>query len=161
MPHLSPSTLTRSEQEAILRITEPNPRDHAIYSLALGTGLRLAELVGLNVGDVYFPDGRPRARVRIRPEIANGGRTGDIFLPDALVPKFRKFWAYKRVRGEGTGPGDALFSSQSRVRLSKRRVQFAWRQWQVKAGFDRLYSFHSIRHTASGTPRRSAGCQSR
>jgi integrase/recombinase XerC len=148
MPHLSPPTLTESEARAILAATSGNARDHLIYSLALGTGLRLAELVGLNVGDVYAPDGTPRSRVRIRPEIAKGGRTGDIFLPDALVPKLRKFWAYKRVRGEGTAHQDPLFCSQSGVRISKRRVQFAWRQWQVKAGFDRLYSFHAIRHTA-------------
>jgi integrase/recombinase XerC len=67
MPHLSPPTLTESEAQAILAATAGNPRDHVIYSLALGTGLRLAELVGLNVGDVYAPDGTPRSRVRIRP----------------------------------------------------------------------------------------------
>jgi integrase len=85
MPHLSPPTLTRVEQRAILRATAENPRDHLIYSLALGTGLRLAEIVGLNVGDVYTPDGRPRNRVRLRPEIAKNGRAGDVFLPDALL----------------------------------------------------------------------------
>ena len=51
-----------------------------VYSLALGTGLRLAGIVGLNVGDVFGPDGTPRNRVRIRAEIAKGGRTGDVFL---------------------------------------------------------------------------------
>src|SRR5213593_3363219 len=85
MPHLSPPTLTKSETEAILAATVANPRDHAIYSIALGTGLRLAEIVGLNVGDVFAPDGTPRSRVRIRAEIAKGGRSGDIFLPDALL----------------------------------------------------------------------------
>jgi integrase/recombinase XerC len=148
MPHLSPPTLTEDETRAILAATASNVRDHLICSLALGTGLRLAELVGLNVGDLYTPDGTPRSRVRIRPEIAKGGRVGDIFLPDALVPKLRRFWSHKRLGGEATGSQDPLFCSQSRVRISKRRVQFAWRQWQVKAGFDRLYSFHSIRHTA-------------
>ncbi len=64
MPHLSPQTLTRGEQKAILRATVRNPRDHLIYSLALGTGLRLAEVVGLNVGDVYGPTGKPKNRVR-------------------------------------------------------------------------------------------------
>src|SRR2546422_3560779 len=104
MPHLSPPTLTKSETEAILRATAGNVRDHLIYSLALGTGLRLAELVGLNVGDVFAADGTPRSRVRIRPEIAKGGRSGDIFLPDALVPKLRKFWAHKNRRREGVRP---------------------------------------------------------
>ena len=113
MPHLSPPTLTESETRAILRATAGNVRDHRIYSLALGTGLRLAEIVGLDVGDIYTPDGTPRSRVRIRPEIAKGGREGDIFLTDALVPKLRKFWAHKRRRGEGLDAGDALFCNQS------------------------------------------------
>src|SRR5436309_4934183 len=123
MPHLGPPTLTASEQAAILATTAANPRDHVIYSVALGTGLRLAEIVGLNVGDVFAPDGTPRSRVRIRPEIAKGGRGGDVFLPDALVPKLRKVRAYKRARGEGLDPGNPLFCSLSCVRISKRRVQ--------------------------------------
>jgi integrase/recombinase XerC len=148
MPHLSPPTLTHSEQKAILRATACNPRDHLIYSLALGTGLRLAEIVGLDVGDVYIDDRTPRTRVRIRPEIAKGGRKGDVFLPDALMRKLRRFWAHKARRREGMLPNDPLFCSQSRVRISKRRVQFAFRTWQVKAGFGRLYPFHALRHTA-------------
>jgi hypothetical protein len=51
-------------------------------------------------------------------------------------------------RREGLQAGDPLFCSQSRRRISKRRVQFAFRAWQVKAGFDRLYPFHALRHTA-------------
>src|SRR5712691_5383074 len=148
MPHLSPQTLTRAEQRAILRVTAGNPRDHLIYSLALGTGLRLAEIVGLNVGDLYIKDRTPRTRVRIRPEIAKGGRSGDVFLPDALVAKFRRFWRHKTTKREGLRPEDPLFCSQSRTRISPRRVQFAFRTWQVKAGFDRLYPFHSLRHCA-------------
>ena len=84
MPTLSPPTLTEAEQKAILGATAVNPRDHLIYSLALGTALRLAEILGLDVGDSFFPDGRPRTRVRIRAQIAKGGRSGDVFLPDAL-----------------------------------------------------------------------------
>jgi len=148
MPHLSPPTLTRAEQRTILRATAANARDHLIYSLALGTGLRLAEIVGMNVGDVYTPEGRPRNRVRLRPEIAKGGRVGDVFLPDALGAKFRRFWRHKATRREGLAPQDPLFCSQSRTRISSRRVQFAFRTWQVKAGFDRLYPFHCLRHTA-------------
>ena len=148
MPHLSPPTLTHSEQKAILRATRRNLRDHLIYSLALGTGLRLAEIVGLNVGDVYTTEGKPRNRVRLRPEIAKNGRAGDVFLPDALLVKFRRFWRHKATRREGLRPEAPLFCSQSRTRISPRRVQFAFRTWQVKAGFDRLYPFHSLRHCA-------------
>ncbi len=149
MPHLIPQTLTLAEQRAILRATAGNLRDHLIYSLALGTGLRLAEIVGLNVGDVYLPNGTPRTRIRLRPEIAKGGRSSDVFLPDSLLRKFRRFRRHKRRIGHGLNPGDPLFCSQGgKRRISPRRVQFAFRTWQEKAGFDRLYPFHALRHTA-------------
>jgi integrase len=148
VPHLSPQTLTQAEQEAILRATARNLRDHLIYSLALGTALRLAEIVGLDVGDVYTLDGRPKNRIRLRTEIAKNGRAGDVFLPDALVVKLRKFWRHKATRREGLRSTDPLFCNQSRRRISPRRVQCAFRTWQMKAGFDRLYPFHALRHTA-------------
>lgn len=148
MPHLSPTTLTAAEQKLILRVSAANPRDHVIYSLALGTGLRLAEIVGLNVGDVFTPAGTPKVRLRVRAEIAKGGRAADVFLPDRLGAKLKRFWKHKQTRREGLLRSDPLLCNQSRRRISKRRVQLAWRTWQVKAGFDRLYGFHALRHSA-------------
>jgi integrase len=148
MATLSPTTLTQAEQRTILRATKANVRDHTIYSLALGTGLRLGEIVGLNVGDVFNGNGRPRTRIRIRPEIAKRGKAGDVFLPDRLVAKLRRFRAFKKQRAESLEPAAPLFCSQSRMRISKRRVQFAWREWQKRAGFDRLYPFHCLRHSS-------------
>ena len=148
MRRIAPTTLTSDEQTLILRVTQPNLRDHVIVSLALGTGLRLAEIVGLNVGDVYGPDGTPRVRVRIRKEIAKGGRAADVFLPDRLVVKLKKYWTWKRRRGEALDADAPLFANQSGRRISKRRVQHAWTTWQRKAGFDRLYPFHCTRHSA-------------
>ncbi len=148
MPYLAPPTLTQDEQKLILRATAKHPRDHLIISMALGTGLRLGEIVGLNVGDVCSPDGTPKVRVRVRREIAKGGRVGDVFLPDRLVTKMARFWKRKKRRGEQLDVAAPLFCAQSGRRLSKRRVQFMWRQWQERAGFDRLYPFHSLRHTS-------------
>ena len=146
MPYLSPQTLTRTEQQALLRATAGHPRDHAIFSLALGTALRLAEIVGLNVGDLYFADGTPRSRSHLR--IAKNGRAGDVFIPDALRPKLKGLWAYKIRSGESLSPDAPLFCNQSQARISKRRVQHAFKTWQLRAGFDRLYPFHSLRHTS-------------
>jgi site-specific recombinase XerC len=148
VPHLSPTTLTTDEQKLILRVTATHPRDHLIISMALGTGLRLAELVGLNVGDVFTPDGTPRVRVHIRKEIAKGGRAADVFLPAKLVTKLKRFWTWKRRHGESLAPHAPLFCNQSGNRISRRRVQDLWRKWQVRAGFDRLYPLHALRHSA-------------
>jgi integrase len=148
MKHLSPTTLTTEEQRAILAATASHARDHLVLSIALGTGLRLAEIVGLDVGDVYLPNGEPRVRVRIRREIAKGGRAADVFLPDRLVAKLRRFRIWKARRGESLDSAAPLLCNQSRRRISKRRVQDAWRGWQVQVGFDRVYPFHALRHTA-------------
>jgi integrase len=87
--------------------------------MALGNGLRLAKLVGLNVGDVFAPDGTPRVRVRNRPEIAKGGLAADVFLPDRLVTKLKRFQAYQQPRGEGLAPGNPLFWNPFRQRVSR------------------------------------------
>ena len=95
VPHLSPTTLTTDEQRAILRATAGNVRDHLIYSLALGTGLRLAEIVGLDVGDVFAADGTPRVRVRVRAAIAKGGQTKRV-APNG--PKI--VWPWRTTEGK-------------------------------------------------------------
>src|SRR5947208_1158565 len=104
----------------------------------------------LSLADV--PPGRtigtPRVRGRVRAATAKGGRAADVFLPDRLVAKLRRFWAFKRKRGESLDPDAPLFCNQSRRRISKRRVQFAWATWQRRAGFDQIYGFHSLRHHA-------------
>jgi len=148
MGSLSPTTLTQNEQKLILRVTSKKLRDHLIISVALGTGLRLAEIVGLNVGDIFTPDGTPRVRVRIRREIAKGGRAADVFLPTKLVTKLKRFWTWKRRREESLAANAPLFCNQSSRRISRRRVQDLWRKWQVRAGFDRHYPLHSLRHSS-------------
>ncbi len=148
MHYLSPQTLTTDEQQALLLTTATHPRDHIIFSLALGTGLRLSELVGLNVGDVYFPTGQHRSRIRVRREIAKRGRTGDLFFPDALLPRLEAFWRYKMERSESLASNAPLLCAQSRRRISPRRIQVVFQQWQRRAGFDRHLSFHCLRHTS-------------
>ena len=132
----------------MLAIVQGRPREELWLSLGLGTGLRLGELVGLDVGDLYLPGGDARTRIRLRPAIAKRGRAGDLFLPDRLRPKLERFWAFKQVRGEALGAGAPLFCSQNGRRLSKRRVQVLFRELQIEAGFDRLYPLHALRHTA-------------
>jgi site-specific recombinase XerC len=100
------------------------------------------------LGDVFTADGKPRSRNRLRKEIAKGGRAGDVFLPDALGPKLARFWGYKVRGGESVDPRAPLFCNQSAHRISKRRVQMAFKTWQERAGFDRIYGFHALRHSA-------------
>ena len=82
MPHRRPRSLSESEHKAILRAAVGNLRDHLVYSLALGTGLRLAEIDGLNVGDVFALDGMSRYGVTILPTVNLASR----YHPGHAVP---------------------------------------------------------------------------
>ena len=72
-------TMTKVEQARLLRVTATHngPRDHVLYSMALGAGLRLRELLGLNVGDVS-PDGQ-QIRRRIVLQVTRGGHRGEVY----------------------------------------------------------------------------------
>jgi site-specific recombinase XerC len=144
----APETMTAAEQAALLRATKDAPRDHVLYSMALGTGLRLSELLGLNVGDVS-PDGREvRMRVTLDPATTKGGRRGEVFLPARLIPKLRAFLACKAAHGESLDGDAPLFVSGQGRRLSPRAAQWRFAWWQRRAGFDRHYGFHQMRHSA-------------
>jgi integrase len=61
----TPRTLTEREQKLLLKVTGEHRagyRDHVLYAMALGTGLREHELIALSVGDM-FRDGRPKRRL--------------------------------------------------------------------------------------------------
>ena len=99
-------TMTAAEQASLLLVTaaRPGARDHILYSMGLGTGLRLSELLGLNVGDVR-PDGREVwRRVTLDPATTKGGRKGEVFLPARLIHKLRAFLAWKGEQGEFLEP---------------------------------------------------------
>jgi len=150
MPYRAPETLTTVEQARLLRVTarSPRPRDHVLFSMALGTGLRLSELLGLNVGDVSGEKRAVRTRVRLRRETTKNGAKGEVFLPDRLVRKVKRFLAWKRMMDEPLHAEAPLFMSAQRRRLSPRAAQQAFHRWQQRACFDRVYNFHCLRHSA-------------
>ena len=65
-----------------------------------------------------------------------------------LDRKIRRFLRWKEMMGEPLDAGAPLFISARRQRLSGRRTQMAFREWQNRAGFDRAYNFHCLRHSA-------------
>jgi integrase/recombinase XerC len=145
-----PKTLTKTEQSRLLRTVarRGNPRDLALLSLALGTGLRLRELVGLNVGHVA-PNSKEIAwKVDLPKNLTKGGRGGVAFLSQRVQLELRRFLIWKRRQGEPMTENAPLFLSNQGRRISLRRVQFVFVRWQQAAGFEQVYSFHALRHSA-------------
>ena len=144
----APETMTAGEQALLLQETSAftDPRDHILYSMALGTGLRLKELLSLNVGDVS-PEGRG-VRQRVVLLVTKGNRRGEVFLPPRLQPKLKRFLSWKRKNSQPLEQDQPLFLSAQGRRLSPRAAQWRFAWWQERAGFDRRYNFHALRHSA-------------
>ena len=156
-----PRTLTEQEQTALLKAAGEHAwgfRDHVLLSVALGTGLREHELLALSVGDVFHDAGNPRRRFPL-PAYKGKGRASAAGQPtppphqEAIVPddahyKLRKFYAWKRIRGEPLQAEAPLFLSRFNKRLSPRRFRSLFREWQTLAGFERTFTVHELRHTA-------------
>lgn len=147
-----PRTLTEAEQARLLKTTGEHRdgfRDHVLFSLALGTGLRESELVALDVGDVS-PDGkkvRRRVALRVFKRAADDPAPQEVFLPDGVFYKLEKYLRWKEARGESLAADAPLFVSRNHRRLSARMLRETFRVWQERAGFDRRHNFHALRHT--------------
>jgi len=148
-----PKTLTEDEQRRLLRVTGEHKdgfRDHVIFSLALGTGLREHEICALDVLDVTDDGKGVRQRFALRVfKLSNPDkRQQEAILPDAIRYKIQKFLRWKRANDESLEPTDPLFLSRIGRRISVRSLLHNFTQWQKRAGFERHLTFHALRHTA-------------
>ena len=148
-----PRTLTELEQANLLRITGQHRdgfRDHVLFALALGTGLREHEIAALSVGDVLHDDGRIRRRIALRvfKRSAKEPVSQEVFLPDGVWYKLGKFISWKRGSGESLDADAPLFVSRRGGKLATRTLRYLFAEWQSRAGFDKAFNFHALRHTA-------------
>lgn len=142
------SFLTRPEVEALLaapdRSTWTGRRDHALLLLAIQTGLRISELIGLTCGDVYLGSGSHVSchgkgrKDRITPLITSTVTTLRIWLSE-----------------RGGGSGDPLFPTNRGGKLSRDAVERRLAKYTDLAAYacsslrTKRISAHVLRHTAA------------
>lgn len=120
-----------------------NERDFAILTLFLNCGIRLSELVGINIKDIVFSENKLNV-------IGKGNKERTIYLNKACVNAINSYLAIRPKTGIKAGSEDALFLSERLERISRRTVQHIVKQELLKAGLDtNKYSVHKLRHTAA------------
>jgi integrase len=133
---------------------------YLIASLALGTGMRRNEMLGLRWGDVDLDAGRltieqaleQTAAYGIRakgPKTKHGRRT--ISLPAHLVTELRTHWREQQERRLGMGLGKApktgpIFATADGKHLSPNAITKAWPVATAAIGMPAM-TLHSLRHT--------------
>ena len=136
-----PRYLTLDESKRLLEAVDGvnKERDYCILCLFLNCGLRISELVGLNMGDVQ-PD-----CLRV---LGKGSKERMVYLNDAARAAIDAYLPARRtMAAQGC---DALFVSNRRKRMSTDSVHAMVKKTLLKAGLDPdKYSSHKLRHTAA------------
>ncbi|HCH5914804.1 tyrosine recombinase XerC [Vibrio parahaemolyticus] len=136
-----PKNLDVDEVNQLLEVNENDPlaiRDRAMMELMYGAGLRLAELVSVDVRDVQLRSGELRV-------IGKGDKERKVPF-SGMATEWVGKWL--RVRGDLAAPGEpALFVSKLGTRISHRSVQKRMAEWGQKQSVASHISPHKLRHS--------------
>ena len=146
-----PKYLSLEDSQKLLNVTEDDKdenkeRDFAIITLFLNCGLRLSELVGINIQDIDFNEYKLNV-------IGKGNKERTIYLNKACVDAIKSYITVRPTEGlknDSKASNKALFLSKRRERISNRMVQYIVEKELREAGLDTSkYSTHKLRHTAA------------
>ena len=116
-------------------------RDYCIITLFLNCGMRLAELVGINITDI---------RGDKLTVIGKGNKERTIYLNDACIEAIEAYMTVRRNQSATASDKNALFLSSRNQRISRRTVQHIVEINVKKLGLDpHKFTTHKLRHTAA------------
>ncbi len=138
-----PDTVRYSQVEALLQAPDPKSefylRDRAILELLYATGMRVSELVGLNLSQINLKLGYLRCFGKGRKErIIPVGRCA-IEAVDEYVETFRP-------RLPNAAQSEALFLSRTGKVLDRTNIWRLVRKYAIHASIDKHLSPHTLRH---------------
>lgn len=114
-------------------------RDYCILTLFLNCGMRVSELVGLNLSDFQGDT------VRV---LGKGNKERTVYLNEACAAALQAYLP-KRLQPHDKDK-NALFISRNRNRINVQTVKWLVKKYLGQAGLDtRKYSAHKLRHTAA------------
>ena len=140
-PKELPRYLTTDDSIHLLESIEGKyaERDYCILTLFLNCGLRVSELVGLNLTDVR--DGTLRVR-------GKGNKERMLYLNEACEDAITQYLPTRITPHEAYR--NALFVSRNRNRINTQTVKWLVKKYITAAGLDPTkYSAHKLRHTAA------------
>lgn len=156
-----PKYLTLDESVEMLRSvnTPEQKRDYCIITFFLNCGIRLSELVGINVSDIRKSRDSSGREVWTLKVLGKGSKERIVYLNDACVNAYLDYMDPTETDNEKrsaagdrdmTAKTDALFLSRRNTRISNRRVQQIVEECLKACGLDnRGLSVHKLRHTAA------------
>lgn len=142
-----PRTLEKNEQMRLLDwLRTHNFRDYTLVLLCLRTGLRNAEALGLDVGDIKKFE-FVVTTLEVREDIAKNGISRRLPLVPELIRTFEIYLQWKADNTQSIEHDAPLFcSSLTRKRLQPRDFQRIMKKATTQ-GLETVFTPHDLRHT--------------
>ena len=123
--------------------SQTKERDYCILTLFLNCGMRLSELVGINLTDID-------PQMRSLRVVGKGNKERIVYLNDACRSAIKDYIPVRARDGKEIKDKNALFLSRLQKRISVKTVQWLVYKYLGEAGLEnKHYSTHKLRHTAA------------
>ena len=139
-----PEVLTSKEVELFLEqpecVDEKGYRDHAMLELLYATGIRVTELIDLDVGDVNLPLGMIHCK-------GHNGKSRSIPLYQTAIDALQVYINNIRPQIINDENDPALFVSMNGERMSRQGFWKIIKYYQNKANIKKDITPHTLRHS--------------
>jgi len=138
-----PKFLTEAEVEALLNAPDTeNPlgvRDRAMLEILYATGLRVSELIGLQLGQVNLRQGVVRV-------LGKGNKERLVPLGEESIEWLNRYLQGARIELLKGSISDALFPTRRGTVMSRQAFWYLIKRYAVVAGINKTISPHILRH---------------
>lgn len=134
------SDTTNMSNGEIIRHNKIIKRDYAIMMLFFGTGIRVSELVGIDLDDIDFYN----ASLIITRK---GGDQDEVYFPSIVEEAITDYVNSDRDNLLNGADSPALFISMQHKRMTVRSVQLMIKGYATKAGLNMKVTPHALRRT--------------
>jgi integrase/recombinase XerC len=152
-PKTLPQALSIEQASKLVDIQDDDilsQRDHAILELFYSSGLRLSELVGLNIDHIDFAEGTVIVT-------GKGNKTRIVPL-GAHAASAIQTWLPVRAQMLIRNPSEkAVFISKQGRRISGRNIEYRMKAWSIKQGLHMSVHPHMLRHSFATHVLQSSG----
>lgn len=145
-----PKAISPAEIERILRapldeIGPKSQRDLALLEMLYASGMRVTELVSLNVSDLTFDEGSATGSVRVRGKRASKDRT--IPLAGSVINTLQAYIKGARATLIHNPKEDALFLNNRGQRLTRQGLWLIIKRYVEIVGISGQVTPHTLRHS--------------
>ncbi len=125
-------------------------RDHAILELFYSSGLRLSELIHLNMNQIDFTEGTVTVT-------GKGNKTRIVPLGNHAIVAIQQWLKLRQNLVHQQPEQKAIFIGKQGRRMSARNIQYRLKAWAIKQGLNSSVHPHMLRHSFASHVLQSSG----